>query len=485
MEVKDSIKKLNKLQIILVCVITLVFMIILIIFLRIKPKLELEYDQISIQVYSEYKKPNMTAKYLGVDITDNIVENGFVDTSLLGEYLLTYTVQEGISVTEKTLKVIVNDDEPPILTLNGDITQNTCNPFEYEEQGYQAIDNYDKDITDKVEIVKDNNKITYQVEDSSGNVSVAIRNFKTCEQTSDKKEEFYLNLFGSQTLYVPLNSEYVEYSAEAYDDTDGYLKVEIAGKVDTSLAGLYEVSYSATNSKGQNITKVREVYVFNTDTIQNLTNGEKGVIYLTFDDGPGQYTEKILDILSKYNIKATFFVTSAGSDEIIKKEYDAGHSIGLHTSTHKWNIYSSEETYFEDLEQVSDRVESIINEKSYLIRFPGGSSNTVSKKYKKGIMTSLTSSVLKKGYHYFDWNVSVEDAGVCTKQKTYEKKQECILNYFKKGLSFNRSNVVLMHDIKKYTADTLENMITYAIEQGYTFDKITMETEQVHSRINN
>lgn len=485
MELKDNVKKLNKLQIFLVCIITLIFLIFLIILLCIKPELELEYEQISIPVYSEYQKPSMVAKYLGIDITDNIKETGFIDTSLLGEYTLTYTVQEGINVIEKNLKVIVNDEQAPVITLNGDINQNTCDPFKYEEQGYQAIDNYDKDITDKVEIIKDNNKITYQVADSSGNISVAIRNFKTCDQISNKKEEFYLNLLGSQTLYVPLNSEYIEYNAEAYDDTDGYLKAEITGEVNTSLAGLYEVSYSVTNSKGQNITKIREVYVFDTDTIQNLTNGEKGVIYLTFDDGPGQYTEKILDILSKYNIKATFFVTSGGSDEIIKKEYDAGHSIGLHTSTHKWDIYSSEETYFNDLEQVSNRVENITKEKAYLIRFPGGSSNTISRKYKKGIMTSLASEVLKKGYHYFDWNVSVEDAGVCTKQKTYEKKQECILNYFKKGLSFNRSNVVLMHDIKKYTADTLEKMIIYAIEQGYTFDKITMETEQVHSRINN
>ena len=219
--------------------------------------------------------------------------------------------------------------------------------------------------------------------------------------------------------------------------------------------------------------------------INRKIDKSKKMIALTFDDGPNYNTSKIIDVLNKYDIKATFFVTNGGSEDVIKREYEEGHSIGLHTATHRWNIYSSVDTYFEDLNSVSDRVESITGEKSYLIRFPGGSSNTISRRYKKGIMTTLTSEVLNKGYHYFDWNVSVEDAGSCVKQKSYDNKKECIQNYFKKGLSKNRSNVVLMHDIKKYTADSLEEMINYAISKGYTFDRITMNTEQIHQRINN
>ena len=120
-----------------------------------------------------------------------------------------------------------------------------------------------------------------------------------------------------------------------------------------------------------------------------------------------------------------------------------------------------------------------------IIRFPGGSSNTVSKSYMKGIMTILTNEVLVRGYHYFDWTSAVEDAGSCASKKTEEAKEKCVYNYFVKGLSKKRSNVVLMHDIKSYTASKLEDMIKYAIDNGYTFDKITMDTVQIHHKVNN
>src|SRR5699024_5238173 len=101
-------------------------------------------------------------------------------------------------------------------------------------------------------------------------------------------------------------------------------------------------------------------------------------VYLTFDDGPSENTGRILDILKQYNIKATFFVTGNNQehDDMIKRAFDEGHSIGLHTYTHDYaSVYASEEAYFDDLKKISDLVESIIGQKSYLIRFPGGSSN--------------------------------------------------------------------------------------------------------------
>ena len=216
-----------------------------------------------------------------------------------------------------------------------------------------------------------------------------------------------------------------------------------------------------------------------------MTGSEKGVIYLTFDDGPSTYTTKILDTLKKYDIKATFFVTSSGSDSAIKREFEEGHTVALHTSTHNYNkVYASVESYFNDLEIVQNRVKKITNETPTIIRFPGGSSNTVSK-FNKGIMTILTNEVLEKGYHYFDWNVSVEDAGSCTKKTTMSEKENCVYNYFVKGISKSKMNVVLMHDVKSYTASKLDDMIKYALSKGYTFDKITMDTTQIHHKVNN
>ena len=210
----------------------------------------------------------------------------------------------------------------------------------------------------------------------------------------------------------------------------------------------------------------------------------KGVIYLTFDDGPGAYTNQILDILAKYGIKATFFVTNNGSDDVILREYEEGHTVGLHSATHNYNIYNSVEAYFADLNKVQERVTRITGNRSKYIRFPGGSSNTVSRSHSKGIMSILTKKVEDDGYRYFDWNSLVEDAGTCAYKKTSER-EACVFKYFKNTISYNKINVVLLHDIKSYTANSLENMIVYAKSQGYIFKPIDDNTPQIHQHVNN
>ena len=97
---------------------------------------------------------------------------------------------------------------------------------------------------------------------------------------------------------------------------------------------------------------------------------------LTFDDGPNNtYTPIILDVLKKYDVKATFFVTNSGKDELIKREYDEGHAIGLHTASHSYEkIYVSTTAFFNDLDLVAARVKRITGMDATLTRFPGGSS---------------------------------------------------------------------------------------------------------------
>ena len=156
----------------------------------------------------------------------------------------------------------------------------------------------------------------------------------------------------------------------------------------------------------------------------------------------------------------------------------------LHSATHQWSIYTSVDTYFKDLYDVSDRVKRITGLDSKFVRFPGGSSNTISKHYNKGIMTVLSSELENRGYTYFDWNVFVQDAGECAK-KGIDDRSACVLDYFEKGISLNRANIVLMHDIKSYTADALDNMIQYALSQNYTFSQITDSTPTCHQKIAN
>ena len=214
---------------------------------------------------------------------------------------------------------------------------------------------------------------------------------------------------------------------------------------------------------------------------QNYTKKVTGkVIYLTFDDGPSIYTEDILNTLDKYNVKATFFVTCSGSlDKYAKKIIEKGHTLGLHTCTHRYNIvYSSEENYFNDLNSISAKVEELTGYKSKYIRFPGGSSNTISR-FNKGIMTRLTQKVTEDGYKYYDWNIDSEDAAGADKEGVYNNVISALKNH-------NYStNMVLMHDIKVSTKDALDGIIKDALDMGYTFSNINDYTSEVHHRVNN
>ena len=226
------------------------------------------------------------------------------------------------------------------------------------------------------------------------------------------------------------------------------------------------------------------LFIFNNTSFnyysEIASNSNEKVAYLTFDDGPSIYTEDILNTLDKYNVKATFFVTCSGSlDKYAKKIIEKGHTLGLHTCTHRYNIvYSSEENYFNDLNSISAKVEELTGYKSKYIRFPGGSSNTISR-FNKGIMTRLTQKVTEDGYKYYDWNIDSEDAAGADKEGVYNNVISALKNH-------NYStNMVLMHDIKVSTKNALDGIIKDALDMGYTFSNINDYTNEVHHRINN
>ena len=210
-----------------------------------------------------------------------------------------------------------------------------------------------------------------------------------------------------------------------------------------------------------------------------------GIIYLTFDDGPSSdTTPQILDILEQKKIKATFFVLhySNQNEELIKREASLGETIGLHGYTHAYDqVYQSADTCMENFRKIQEQVYQSTGVKSNIVRFPGGSSNKISKKYCEGVMTDLTTRVVNEGFRYFDWNVDSDDAGKA-------KSSEQVYNNVVSSLKANRSNVVLMHDFTKNegTINALPSIIDYGINNGYVFRKITDDTPMVkHVVINN
>lgn len=271
-------------------------------------------------------------------------------------------------------------------------------------------------------------------------------------------------------INVLQGSTYDDSGVEAYDDRTE-VSIATEGTVDTNTLGDYTLKYIATDEHGNSSEATRIVSVIQ----------PRGVVYLTFDDGPSEYTAGLLDVLKKYNVKATFFVTGYGSDDLIVREHDEGHTVALHTFSHDYAaVYQSVDAFFADLYAVQNRVKNLTGETVMLMRFPGGSSNTVSRLYDGGtrIMSTLTAEASARGFTYFDWNVSSGDAGDA---KNSDEVFARIVTQLKDG----GDSVVLQHDVKDFSVAAVERLIQYCNQNGYVFKKLDANSFTAHHGVNN
>ncbi len=408
---------------------------------------------------------------LDYDIEDDINED------VLGQYTVTYHVNFEDKDYDIKRYVEVVDNVAPDLVINQEyVSKYYCKKEDKVLLDYRAEDNYDGIITDKVkeEIFADH--VELSVEDSSGNKTTKDIPIKMIND----EDAAIIELKGSEIIYLAEGSKYVEEGASL---TDGCGKkqddsLEITGNVDTSKTGEYLIKYSYTSAAGVVTSKTRKVIVYAKHQGDHKTEEGKS-IYLTFDDGPGAYTEEILDILKKYDVKATFFVTNQFKKYVplIKREYEEGHAIGVHTLTHKWNVYRSVETYLKDFNDMNQIIYNYTGQRTKIFRFPGGSSNTVSKNYSLGVVSAIASRMTEDGYVYFDWNVDSEDAAMASTSK--------ITQNVIKGIDSKKVPVILMHDIHKNTLAALETIIKYALDNGYTFKTLSTDSQTCHHTINN
>lgn len=359
---------------------------------------------------------------------------------------------------------------------------------EYEEPGYTANDNCDGDLTSEVKVTKEDISETeynlkYEVSDKSGNSSMKIRKITLIDDIPP-----VLKINGSSTIAIVVNESYQDKGATAFDEKDGDLtdKIVTEGSVDTSKVGTYTITYKVSDTKGNESQKTRLIKVIDKKIqVSNGESGKKGVIYLTFDDGPSSsITPKILNILKEKNVKATFFILNYNStgEKLVQREYAEGHTIAIHGYSHDYaTIYKSDEAFMNNITKLQTKISnSLGGYQAKIIRFPGGSSNTISRKYSKGIMTRLCSKVLASGYRYFDWNVSSGDAGGA-------KNSNDVYKNVTKNLSKSRANVVLMHDFSgnTKTLNALADIIDFGYKNGYTFSSINENTPMVTHTPNN
>lgn len=429
------------------------------------------HDKEIVNIHGNYNEKGFSAKYIYFNLNNQVKVDGNVDTSNPGEYQISYSLKYKNKKYQKVRKVEVKDLIAPLITLN----QNSvaCPNKEFVETGYEVTDNYDKDLQDKVKVTKTKKAWFYEVEDSSGNVYSTKRTI-----IYEDKESPVITL-NNNPINVYINSNYTEPGYVVSDNCTDNLesKVSVSGSVDTSKEGTYTLVYSVTDESGNSTQATRTVNVVSRSAFVSKA------VYLTFDDGPSaNITPQILDVLKEENVKATFFVNDHGRglDYLIKRAYLEGHTIASHTMSHNfYTVYTSEDAFFNEIDGMHNIIYNITGKRNKIFRFPGGSSNTVSK-YNAGIMTKLVNLADNQGYLFYDWTIDSNDAGGA-------RTKEAIYYNVTKYMGYNSLNIVLMHDSSdKYaTLGALRDIIKYGKDNGFVFLPITETTPQARHHVNN
>ena len=262
--------------------------------------------------------------------------------------------------------------------------------------------------------------------------------------------------------------DYTE-GVQVSDNSNSKIKLSVdTSKINKSKLGTYEITYIAKDGSG-NIAKKNAKVTVELDPQKQVNPPHKEkIVYLTFDDGPSQNTKPIVDILKQNGVVGTFFVTAQypGYFNMMKYAHDNGNAICAHTYTHQFSIYKDEKTYFDDLAKINAVIKKYTGENNKIIRFPGGSSNAISRHYNKGIMKRLTREVQLKGFQYVDWNVDSTDASGNNVPVAQLVKNAC-------G-TYSNDMCILMHDTgaKKTTVEALPQIIKFYKDHGYTFKAI-------------
>ncbi len=430
---------------------------------------------------SPYEDAGVIIRTYGQDESDRAYVRDEVDTEQLGTYTYAYCVQGRWTVYEIRRTVTVVDETPPEVTLLGDESLIVDDIEDFEDPGVSAMDNCDGDLSAeaRTELTAVNDytyTLTYSVSDAAGNESSATREVIVRDVTPPE-----ITLVGKEAFAVDRNGEFTDPGVTAIDDRDGDItdRVVVDGEVNTAKSGTYTLTYKVADSFDNTAEVTREVIV------KGDPSPTEHAIYLTFDDGPSsRVTEQILDILKENEIQATFFILDYSEDKLplIQRMLDEGHTIGIHGYSHAYTeIYTSVDAFMDNINRLADKLRADTGYDAFCLRFPGGSSNTVSRSYCEGVMTDLVQTVTAHGWLYFDWNVDSEDA------EGNNVDVDRIIDSVESGLSPDRANVVLMHDTntKQTTADALQEIIDYGVDHGYDFYPITRETPEVHHEVNN
>ena len=287
--------------------------------------------EITLEVGSTFADPGAQACFSGDLLmwkgrSVPVEVEGSVDTASLGSYSVNYRARKELNYGlgklffEKTevRTVHVVDTTPPVITLHTDPDAFTLPGQAYVEEGFTVTDNYDTDVADRLARWVEADVVHYKVSDTSGNVTEVTRPIVYNDPVAPE-----LTLLGKETTIVVQGNKYQEPGFTAVDNGDGDMTeaVTVSGQVDHLTLGEYALTYTVTDSFGNSASATRTVIVREYPELPDfmpmaepytIVQPEGKVIYLTFDDGPSPFTDQLLDVLAKYDAKATFFVVDRG-----------------------------------------------------------------------------------------------------------------------------------------------------------------------------
>ena len=218
--------------------------------------------------------------------------------------------------------------------------------------------------------------------------------------------------------------------------------------------------------------------------VVSTTINEDKIAYLTFDDGPSANTNKILEILDQYNIKATFFVVGPSyklKNDLLIKIVQSGHELGIHSYQHNYSyIYASKENYLKDFYACAEWIKKITGKSPTIYRFPGGSSNTIAS---EKLIKSIINELKEKGYTHADWNVDTLDSYAKSDPNKVIKNTITSLKKNENNKHFYQT--ILIHDDinKQASIQALPQLIEKLISYNYQFKPLTQNSHIIKHTI--
>lgn len=275
-----------------------------------------------------------------------------------------------------------------------------------------------------------------------------------------------LELLGTAELDWPCGVPFEDpgFIARGADGEDRTEAVTVEGAPVPWRVGDYTITYLYSENDGD-IAAARRVVHVKAQELPDMVQPPPGTICLTFDDGPCEYTQCCLEILAKHNVRATFFIVANQTKylDLLPKILEGGHTLGIHCYDHGSYdmLYRDEEHYFTDFLRAQKIVHDYTGQYSQVVRFPGGSrtasylTGTL-----KGGYQELYGILHDMGVRPYDWNVQPE-SGTKTVEGT-------IVDFTHPHGRYEYA-VVLQHDARRFSVEALEQMLTWAEAEGYTF----------------